>query len=177
MDARQAAPFRSPSCARHAGDRVGIPDAPKPLTPMAADADPSFDVGHDQAESLRSAGPARGFTMNGRDIVVRNGSLADLIDAAYSVQTKQMVNGPGWMESDRYDIHAIPDQPGAPISCSSGPFSESCWRTGIKIKIHHEKRNIAAYVLTVGKTGQKLTPTQSKGNLQRVAVPRQEPAA
>ena len=142
----------------------GIPDAPKPLTPMAADADPSFDVATIKPNPSGAPG-LQGLTMNGRDIVVRNGSLADLIDAAYSVQTKQIVNGPGWMESDRYDIHAIPDQPGTPNLVQFRSILRKLLEDRYQIKIHHEKRDLAAYVLTVGKTGQKLTPTQSKGNL------------
>jgi uncharacterized protein (TIGR03435 family) len=33
------------------------------------------------------------------------------------------------------------------------------------LKFHHEKRDLSAYVLAAGKTGQKLTPTQVTGNL------------
>jgi uncharacterized protein (TIGR03435 family) len=34
-----------------------------------------------------------------------------------------------------------------------------------QLTFHHEKREMAAYVLTVGKTGQKLAPTQIQGSL------------
>jgi uncharacterized protein (TIGR03435 family) len=108
--------------------------------------------------------------MNGRDIIVRNGSLADLIGAAYSVQTNQIVNGPGWMESDRYDIHAIPDQPGSPNLVQFRSILRKLLEDRYQLKIHHEKRDLSAYVLTVGKTGQKLTPTQLKGTLPGFGV-------
>ncbi len=34
-----------------------------------------------------------------------------------------------------------------------------------KLTFHHDKRELSAYVLTVGSGGQKLTPTQSTGTL------------
>jgi uncharacterized protein (TIGR03435 family) len=141
-----------------------IPEAPKPPMPMAADADPSFEVATIKPNPS-GAPDLQGLTLNGRDIVVRNGSLADLIGAAYSVQTKQIVNGPGWMESDRYDIHAIPNQPGTPNLVQFRSILRKLLEDRYQLKIHHEKRDLSAYVLTIGKTGQKLTPTQGKGNL------------
>jgi uncharacterized protein (TIGR03435 family) len=146
-----------------------IPDAPKPPTPMAADADPSFDVATIKPNPSGET-HIQGLTMNGRDIIVRNGSLADLIGAAYSVQTNQIVNGPGWMESDRYDIHAIPDQPGSPNLVQFRSILRKLLEDRYQLKIHHEKRDLSAYVLTVGKTGQKLTPTQLKGTLPGFGV-------
>jgi uncharacterized protein (TIGR03435 family) len=146
-----------------------IPEAPKPLTPMAVDADPSFDVATIKPNPSGET-HIQGLTMNGRDIVVRNGSLADLIGAAYSVQTNQIVNGPGWLESDRYDIHAIPDQPGSPNLVQFRSILRKLLEDRYQLKIHHEKRDLSAYVLTVGKTGQKLTPTQLKGTLPGFGV-------
>ncbi len=90
-----------------------IPEAPKPPTPMAADADPSFEVATIKPNPSGAPG-LQGLVLRGRSMVVRNGSLDDLVTFAYSLQVKQIVNGPGWMDSDRYDIEANPDQPGTP---------------------------------------------------------------
>jgi uncharacterized protein (TIGR03435 family) len=98
-------------------------------------------------------------------MVVRNGSLNDLVTFAYSLQVKQIVNGPEWMDSDRYDIEANPEQPGTPNTEQMRIMVRKLLADRFKLTFHHEKRDLAAYVLTVGKTGQKLTPTQSKGNL------------
>jgi uncharacterized protein (TIGR03435 family) len=139
-----------------------IPEAPKPPTPMAADADPSFDV----ATINPSGGTSiKGLTLQGRHLVVNNGSLNDLVTFAYSVQVKQVVNGPGWMDSDRYDIDAIPDLPGTPNMEQARNMVRKLLADRFKLTLHHEKRDLSAYVLTAGKTGQKLTPTQLKGNL------------
>jgi len=139
-----------------------IPEAPKPPTPMAADADPSFEVA--TIKPNPSGGSSlQGLVLRGRSMVVRNGSLNDLVTFAYSLQVKQVVNGTGWMDSDRYDIEANPDQPGTPNTEQMRIMVRKLLADRFKLTFHHEKRDLAAYVLTVGKTGQKLTPTQVKG--------------
>ncbi|MGA2437461.1 MAG: TIGR03435 family protein [Acidobacteriaceae bacterium] len=141
-----------------------IPDAPKPLASMAADADPSFEVATIKPNPSGAPG-LQGLVIRGRSMVVRNGSLNDLVTFAYSLQVKQVVNAPGWMDSDRYDIDANPDQPGTPNTEQLRIMVRKLLADRFALKFHHEKRNLAAYVLTAGKTGQKLTPTQLKSNL------------
>jgi uncharacterized protein (TIGR03435 family) len=141
-----------------------IPEPPKPDKPMAADADPSFEVA--TIKPNPSGGSSlQGLVLQGRSMVVRNGSLNDLVTFAYSLQVKQVVNGPGWMDSDRYDIEANPDQPGTPNTDQMRIMVRKLLADRFALKFHHDKRDLAAYVLTVGKTGQKLTPTQVKGTL------------
>jgi uncharacterized protein (TIGR03435 family) len=140
-----------------------IPEAPKPQTPMAADADPSFDVA--TIKPNPSGGSSlQGLTLKGRHLVVVNGSLNDLVTFAYGLQVKQVVNGTGWMDGDRYDIDAVPDQPGTPNLEQMRNMVRKLLADRFALKFHHDKRDLSAYVLTVGKTGQKLTPTQVKGN-------------
>jgi uncharacterized protein (TIGR03435 family) len=139
-----------------------IPDAPKPPTPMAADADPSFDVA--TIKPNPSGGTSiKGLNLKGRHLVVNNGSLNDLVTFAYSLHVKQVVNGTGWMDSDRYDIDAVPDQPGTPNIDQARIMVRKLLADRFALKVHHDKRDLSAYVLTAGKAGQKLTPTQVKG--------------
>jgi uncharacterized protein (TIGR03435 family) len=137
---------------------------PEPTKPMAADADPTFDVATIKP-NLSGKPSLQGLTLQGRKMIVRNGSLDDLITFAYSLQVKQVVNATGWMDSDRYDIDAIPDQPGTPNVDQMRIMVRKMLADRFKLTFHHEKRDLSAYVLTAGKTGQKLTPTQLKMNL------------
>ena len=139
-----------------------IPDAPKSPTPMAADADPSFDVA--TIKPNPSGAPSiQGLTLQGRHLVVKNGSLNDLVTFAYSLHVKQVVNGTGWMDNDRYDIDAVPDQPGTPNVNQMRTMVRKLLADRFALKFHNEKRDLSAYVLAAGKTGQKLTPTQIQG--------------
>lgn len=141
-----------------------IPIAPEPEKPMAADADPSFDVA---TIKPNPSGGSRlqGIFPKGRHLMIVNGSLQDMIVFAFSLQLKQVVGAPEWTANDRYDVDAVPDQPGTPSLEQMRNMLRKLLVERFKLTIHHEKREMSAYLLTVGKTGQKLTPSQIKGTL------------
>jgi uncharacterized protein (TIGR03435 family) len=142
----------------------GIPEPPKPEKAMAEDADPSFDVATIKPNVTGEASLQQ-LTMIKRDFVVKNGSLEDLIGFAYDLQVKQIMGGPDWSTKDRYDIAAVPDVEGQPNMMQSRGMVKKLLADRFALKFHNEKREMPAYVLTVGKGGQKLTPTQIKGSL------------
>ena len=141
-----------------------IPPPPPPPKLMAADADPSFDVATIKPNNS-GASSIQGLTLNGRNFATRNSSLGDLIGFAYEVQAKQIVAAPDWLDKDRYDIAAVPDQDGAPNIQQLRVMVQKLLTSRFNLKFHHDQRELSAYVLTVGKNGQKLTPTQLKGSL------------
>ena len=141
-----------------------IPAPAPPPKPMAADADPSFEVA--TIKPNNSGAPSlQGLTMRGRNFATRNSSLGDLISFAYLVQAKQIVGAPDWMDKDRYDIAAVPDQEGSPNPEQIRIMIRKLLADRFKLTFHHEKRELSAFVLTVGKDGSKLTPTQLQGTL------------
>ena len=142
------------------------PEAPKP---MAADADPAFEVATIKP-NVSGAASLQQLTMNGRNFVLKNGSLGDLIGFAYNVQIKQMVNGPDWMEKDRYDIGGVPDVEGAPNVDQLRTMIRKLLAERFALKFHQETRDMPAFVLSVVKTGQKLTPSESKNTLPNVGM-------
>jgi uncharacterized protein (TIGR03435 family) len=102
--------------------------------------------------------------------VLKNGTLGDLIGFAYNVQMKQIVNGPDWMEKDRYDIAGVPDVEGAPSVDQLRLMIRKLLAERFALKFHNEKRDMPAFVLSVGKTGQKLTASDSKSSLPNVGM-------
>lgn len=140
--------------------------APPParIPPMAADANPSFEVA---TIKPNNSGVQRmqGLIVHGRNFMTRNSSLEDLISFAYGVQTKQIVNAPPWIDSERYDIDAVPDAPGTPNVEQLRIMVRKLLTDRFKLAFHHEKRELSAYVLTVAKNGEKLTMNESKGQL------------
>jgi uncharacterized protein (TIGR03435 family) len=131
---------------------------------MAADADPSFDVATIKPNNS-GATSMQQLTINGRDFKTVNSSLADLIKFAYNVQIKQIVGAPDWIDKDRYDVAGTPDQEGAPSVAQLRTMIKKLLAERFQLKFHQEKRELSAFVLTVGKDGPKLTPTQLKGPL------------
>jgi uncharacterized protein (TIGR03435 family) len=146
-----------------------IPEAPAAPKPMTADATPGFEVATIKPNVSGEAN-LRQLTMNGRNFVLKNGSLGDLIGFAYNVQMKQIVNGPDWMDKDRYDIAGVPDVEGEPSVDQMRMMVRKLLAERFALKFHNEKRDMPAFVLSVGKTGQKLTASDAKNSLPNVGM-------
>lgn len=141
-----------------------IPAPPAPPKLMAADADPSFEVATikpNPSGDSRMQGPR----VEGRNFRVRNGTLQALIGFAYDVQAKQIVNAPNWINSDRYDIDAVPDKEGNPSMIQLKAMIQKLLADRFQLKLHNEKRDMSAFVLTEAKSGSKLSPTQINNSL------------
>jgi uncharacterized protein (TIGR03435 family) len=151
-------------------------EIPAPLPPpkaMAADADPAFEVATIKPND--SGGRTmQALTFRGRTFITENSSLADLILFAYRVQRKQILGAPDWIFEDRYDISATPDQEGKPSADQVRMMIRKLLADRFQMKYHNEKRELAAFVLTVAKDGPKLKPSQPNGNLHGIGL---QPAA
>lgn len=95
-----------------------------------------------------------GLRMDGSQAQLGSQSLKNLIAMAYRVQWN-MVTGPDWMASARFDISAkLPD--GA--STDQIPeMLQSLLADRFGLKIHHESKDAPAYALLMGKPPLKLT--------------------
>ncbi|RXH55846.1 TIGR03435 family protein [Granulicella sibirica] len=141
-----------------------IPPPPAPPKLMAADADPAFEVATIKPNPS-GASQIQGLNVRGRNFTTRNSAVSDLISFAYDVQSKQIVGAPDWVDKDRFDIDAVPDTEGVPNPKQLKTMIKKLLADRFKLTFHMEKRELSAYVLTVDKTGQKLTPTQLTGPL------------
>jgi uncharacterized protein (TIGR03435 family) len=146
-----------------------IPKPQPPPKPMAADADPSFEVATIKPNNT-GATSMQGLVIRGRKFMTRASSLGDLISFAYEVQAKQIINAPDWLDKDRYDIEAVPEQEGVPNPEQIRIMIRKLLADRFALRFHHDKREMSAYVLTVAKDGQKLKPTQLKGNLPGIGI-------
>jgi uncharacterized protein (TIGR03435 family) len=139
------------------------PPRPK-LPPMAENVDPNFEVATIKPNDS-GAPRMQGLTINGRNFKTVNSSLGDLITFSFGVQVKQIVNGPDWMDKNRYDIGAVPEQEGVPNPEQVRIMIRKLLADRFKLTFHHDKRELSAYLLTVSKNGSKLTPTERQGPL------------
>jgi uncharacterized protein (TIGR03435 family) len=135
-----------------------IPEPPKAVPPMAADADPSWDVA-----TIKPAPPdekGKGFGGPPRHFQTRNTTVNDMISFAFDVNPKQIVGGPAWMETDKYDIvTGEPDVPGNPTGTQAKAMLRKLLAQRFGLKFHEGKQQMSAYVLSVAKDGVKMTKT------------------
>jgi len=141
-----------------------IPAPPAPPKLMAADADPSFEVATIKPNNSGGSSMQR-LVVNGRNFDTVNSSLGDILEFGFGIQAKQIVGAPDWLDKDRFDIHGVPDVEGAPNVEQLKVMIQKLLKERFKLAYHHDKREMAAFVLTVGKSGSKLTPTQLSGPL------------
>lgn len=121
---------------------------------MAADAHPSFAVA---AVHLHNPNSRRqGFNFEGSRYVVRNESLVSLIMFAYAVHPKQIVDGPDWVRTDRYDIEGKPDSPGESSLKQQQEMLQKLMADRFGLQIKREKRELSVFAIEVAKGGPKL---------------------
>jgi len=122
---------------------------------MAADASPVFAVA-----TIKSSNPARpGWVLGtkGTHFFALNANVNDLIAFGYGVHAKQIVGGPPWFAADKFDIEGVPDHEGRPNREQLASLVRGLLVDRFQLVVHHEQRELAVYVLTVGKSGSKLT--------------------
>jgi uncharacterized protein (TIGR03435 family) len=141
-----------------------IPAPPPPPKLMDPNADPSFEVATIKPNNS-GANSMQRLTIGGRTFTVTAGSVADLISFAYGVQPKQIINGPDWMNSERYDISATIQPEGQPNPQQIRVMIRKLLAERFALKTHNDKRDMSAYVITVSKSGSRLPPTQLNGPL------------
>lgn len=148
-----------------------IPEAPAPVKPMAADANPSFDVATIKPSDPAKPGFAISLGQGGANVITTmNTTLTDLIAFAYSVHVRQITGGPSWMDSDKFNLTVRPDTPGIPNVSQMQTVLKKLLADRFQLTFHHDKKELSAYVLTVTKTGPKLAKSQSTGNVPGIGM-------
>lgn len=110
-----------------------------------------------------------------------------LLQHAYAAHDYQFVNAPGWLKSERFDIHFTPDKadvapgPGMPREQIEGWFNRSRQRLQAILRdrfglvLRAETREMPMYALTVDRKGHKMKVSNSpdqmhmRTNRQRVS--------
>jgi uncharacterized protein (TIGR03435 family) len=134
---------------------------PEPPKSMPADAKPKYDVVTVKPSDPNR--PGKRFTIRGRQVLTINTTLNDLITFAYSLQTKEILNAPAWMD-EKYDVDGTPDIPGQPNGQQMRLLIQDALVQRFGLKFHMEQREMSAYTLTVAKGGPKLAVTADRSS-------------
>ena len=135
---------------------------PAPPRAMAADAPLAFEVATIKPSAPNT--PGKLFTVKGREVLTINTTLADLITMSYEVHTRQVVGGPPWMESDKFDVTGRPQAEGTPNVNQLRGMIRALLEDRFKLTVHREKRELPAYALTVATGGPKLAKNETNPN-------------
>jgi len=83
-----------------------------------------------------------------------NQTLRRLVRQAYNIMESQISGGPGWIDSDRYDIEAKFE--GTSPSAGIMVMLQALLTERFKLVLHHEMKELPIYELTVARGGPKL---------------------
>jgi uncharacterized protein (TIGR03435 family) len=143
-----------------------IPEPPPPPKPMPDNIDPVFEVATIKPANPENRGSSMLVGRGGSNMfTTTNTSLRDLITMAYGIHARQVVDGPAWIESELFDITAKPEHPGVPNLPQLATMVQKLLKERFGLAFRKDKRELSAYVLTVVKTGPKLTKNESGGLL------------
>lgn len=86
--------------------------------------------------------------------------LTLLLKLAYGIDETQIVNGPGWLKDNLYDVEAKPEDGVKLTRDELRPRLQDLLQQRFHLHAHTEIRSTRGYALTIAKGGPHLTPTK-----------------
>ncbi len=113
--------------------------------------------------SLADASAGTSFNVfEGGRLRIANEPVKLLIRAAFQVQNAQIAGGPGWLDTDRYDIEAKTGGPERIKPGQMGALLQSLLADRFRLKYHRETRELAVFALLAGKNQKGATKLKVK---------------
>ena len=161
---------------------VGVLNAPAIRAQSAPQSTPKFEVASVKPCTPQDVPPADGARNGGRG-AGGGGALGDpglfrtpcvpvhmLIQTAYirfasgqagvvSPLKDNPIQGPSWIDAERYVIDAKPERPQT-HAMMAGPMLQALLEDRFKLKLHRESKEIPVYALVVARGGAKIEPTK-----------------
>ena len=136
-----------------------IPPPPTPPKPMTA-ADPVFEVATIKLSAPDAKG--RGIRVRGNNVSILNMTLMDLLTLAYDVHAHQIAGAPAWSTTQRYDITAKSEGEGQPDQEQLKVMLRKLLAERFQLVFQREQRELPVYVLSVAKSGAKISENAVK---------------
>ena len=87
---------------------------------------------------------------------IRNATLQAIVRIAYGVRDDQILGGPGWLQTDRFDVvaKANPDAPSPQLTL----MIQSLLEDRFKLVVRREQRDMPVFTLTLNRSDGRLGP-------------------
>ena len=148
--------------------------ASQPLPPPALTGLPAFDVVSVKANRSDSQNQSMRVLPGGR-AAITNTPLRRVILTAYELFPQQLLGGPGWLDSDRFDIVAQsseefgPSMPGGPPGRAQ-QMLQRLLAERFGLVVHTETRELPVYELIVASADGRLGPRISAAKIDCMAA-------
>ena len=123
---------------------------------LAQEAKPTFEIASVRPNTAGGRGVqiSMGEADGGR-FKATNVSLRQLISIAYKFPLNDIAGGPGWINTDRFDIEAKPEEGFMPTPEQSQQMLQALLEERFGLKVEHQTKNGPIYALVVAKGGPK----------------------
>jgi uncharacterized protein (TIGR03435 family) len=132
------------------------------LPPMAANADPSFDVATIKPAKLDEQHAL--FDLHARQFNATGMTATELIKVAYNVRGRQVLGGPPWLNDTRYDVVAEPDTPGLPSEDQTRSMVHKLLIERFHLVSHAGQQDYPVMALTLDPKGPPPKPSDASVN-------------
>ncbi len=113
---------------------------------------PSFDAATVRINNSDSGATAFPGIRNGM-LIGTNASLHQYLRVAYDL-SESRIFGPGWLDTDKFDITAKPPQGATPAEILQ--MLQALLNNRFQMTVHHEMRDLPVFEMTVAKGGLKM---------------------
>jgi uncharacterized protein (TIGR03435 family) len=120
----------------------------------------AFEVATIKPEAPQDANAGRYIRMqSAHRFQAKNYTVSGLIAAAYDLNPKAIAGGPGWAETDRYEVIAATPGELRPVYDDQMRMLRKLLNDRFNLKFHRGKKEFAVYEITVAKGGPNLKPS------------------
>jgi uncharacterized protein (TIGR03435 family) len=109
-----------------------------------------------------------GIQPSGPNVAMQAMSLQNLVGYAYNVQPYQILGGPSWVTTDRFDISAKAEGDSPLAREQIKQMTQALLADRFGLKYHHDTKEMPVYALVVGKNRPKFK--ESKPDAERLLV-------
>lgn len=130
-----------------------------PQKAMPKDAKPGFDV-----VTVKPTPPeerSQGFQIRGSHVKLVRETVQSMIMFAYGVHGRQIVDAPGWVSTDTFDVDGVPDVEGEPSFPQFQGLVKQLLASRFGLRTHGSKREISYYALRLAAGGAKVQKSAS----------------
>lgn len=120
----------------------------------------AFEVASVKPSSPGASGGGIKPMPGGQTYIATNIPMRLMMMSVYRISDSQIVGAPAWMDTERWDVDAKAELPSNLDQLHE--MFQTLLADRFKLQFHREPKEIAAYVLSVDRSGAKLTPGDPK---------------
>jgi uncharacterized protein (TIGR03435 family) len=116
----------------------------------------AFEVASIRRSTSATPGGSSSRMQPGGSYAATNMTLQQLVAAAYGIPTTRVLNGPGWLSTDRYDI--VAKAAGDPTTEETARLLQTLLRERFSLTARQEQRVLPVYALTLARPAGEVGP-------------------